>query len=161
MKGLSNLEDFSVKILIAADNSPYSKAALDSLICCPWPKDTEFLVVCVVETYPERTDYWNPHSKDLLEEAESHLVKEHESLAQSFITALKQAFPDCQMDTKVPVGFVVDKILETANDWGVDLIVLGSHGRKGLTRFLLGSVSESVASHARTNVRIVRLKANA
>ena len=147
-----------MRLLIAADSSIYSRAALDSILTCPWPADTKFLVVCVVETCPERTDYWNPHSKDLLLEAQTYLVKEHESLALSYLEALKTSFPDCTITTQVLEGFVVDKILEAASDWSADLVVLGSHGRRGLTRFLLGSVSESVASHASSSVRIVRLR---
>jgi nucleotide-binding universal stress UspA family protein len=46
-------------------------------------------------------------------------------------------------------------ILECAKEWHTDLIVLGSHGRKGLDR-LLGSVSDSVARHAPCSVEIVR-----
>jgi nucleotide-binding universal stress UspA family protein len=48
-------------------------------------------------------------------------------------------------------------ILDTAAKWHADLIVIGSHGRKGLDRFLLGSVSEAVARHAPCSVQIVRV----
>jgi nucleotide-binding universal stress UspA family protein len=48
------------------------------------------------------------------------------------------------------------KIIDTAKEWHADLIVLGSHGRKGLDRFLMGSVSEAVARHAPCSVQIVR-----
>lgn len=48
-------------------------------------------------------------------------------------------------------------ILQHAAAWPADLIVLGSHGRTGLDRILLGSVSEAVARHAPCSVEIVRL----
>jgi nucleotide-binding universal stress UspA family protein len=48
-------------------------------------------------------------------------------------------------------------IVDEAEKWGADLIFLGSHGRKGLDRFLLGSVSEAVARHAACSVEIVRI----
>ncbi len=51
-------------------------------------------------------------------------------------------------------------ILDCATEWRADLIVVGSHGRKGVTRFLLGSVSEAVARHAYCSVEIVRLPTN-
>jgi nucleotide-binding universal stress UspA family protein len=50
------------------------------------------------------------------------------------------------------------KILDVAEEWQADLIVLGSHGRKGLNRFLMGSISDAVARHARCSVEIVRIR---
>ncbi|HXY10263.1 MAG TPA: universal stress protein [Terriglobales bacterium] len=47
-------------------------------------------------------------------------------------------------------------ILEEAKTCGADLIVLGSHGRHGFERFLLGSVAETVATHAHCSVAVVR-----
>ena len=48
-------------------------------------------------------------------------------------------------------------ILDEAGQWGADLIFAGSHGRRGLDRFLLGSVSEAVALHAPCSVEVVRM----
>jgi nucleotide-binding universal stress UspA family protein len=58
-------------------------------------------------------------------------------------------------------GSIVDgdprqAILARAQEWHADLVVMGSHGRKGLDRLLLGSVSDSVARHAACSVEIVR-----
>jgi nucleotide-binding universal stress UspA family protein len=50
-------------------------------------------------------------------------------------------------------------ILDEAEAWVADLIVVGSHGRRGLDRFLLGSVSQAVALHAHCSVEIVRARA--
>jgi nucleotide-binding universal stress UspA family protein len=47
-------------------------------------------------------------------------------------------------------------ILEEAQKWAADLIVVGSHGRRGFKRFLLGSVSEAVAMNAHCSVVVVR-----
>ena len=49
-------------------------------------------------------------------------------------------------------------ILEEAREWGADLIVVGSHGRRGLERFLLGSVADSIAIHAECSVEVIRQK---
>ena len=56
----------------------------------------------------------------------------------------------------VEVGDIREKIIDRASDWGADLIVVGSHGRSGIQRFLLGSVAEFVARHAKCSVEIVR-----
>ena len=50
-------------------------------------------------------------------------------------------------------------ILQEAAEWPADLIVLGSHGNSGLTRFLLGSTSEAVATHAPCSVEVIRVQA--
>ena len=47
-------------------------------------------------------------------------------------------------------------ILDEAKQWGADLIVLGSHGHRGINRFLLGSISEAVAMHAECSVELIR-----
>ena len=59
--------------------------------------------------------------------------------------------------TAIEVGDAKSKILDVAEEWHADLIVLGSHGRKGLNRFLMGSVSDAVAQHACCSVEIVRI----
>jgi len=56
------------------------------------------------------------------------------------------------------IGNPVDEILDLAEDVGADLIVIGSHGRTGLKRLLLGSVSEAVVRHARCAVIVARHK---
>jgi nucleotide-binding universal stress UspA family protein len=55
-------------------------------------------------------------------------------------------------------GSARNVILDEAEKWDADLIVLGSHGYGGLQRFLLGSVSHAVATHAHCSVEIVRRK---
>jgi len=47
-------------------------------------------------------------------------------------------------------------ILKEASDWGADWIIVGSHGRQGTERFLMGSVSEAVAAEAACSVEVVR-----
>ena len=50
-------------------------------------------------------------------------------------------------------------ILDEAENWGADLIVMGSHGYGAWKRFLLGSVSQAVVSHAKCSVEVVRCAA--
>ena len=61
-----------------------------------------------------------------------------------------------KVDTAVEVGDIREKIIDSAAEWGADLIVVGSHGRSGIPRLLLGSVAEFVARHAKCSVEIVR-----
>jgi len=54
------------------------------------------------------------------------------------------------------IGKPATKIVEGAKSWPADLIVIGSHGRGGVERLLLGSVAESVVRHASCPVLVVR-----
>lgn len=58
----------------------------------------------------------------------------------------------------VQVGNPVTEIVAAATDWPADLIVIGSHGRAGIRRALLGSVAEGVMRHAPCPVLVVRAK---
>jgi len=69
----------------------------------------------------------------------AELVKEH-----------LQSFP--QVETRVLQGSAAEKILELAQQEGIDLIIMGAHGRKGLERALFGSVADKVVTGARCPV---------
>jgi len=60
---------------------------------------------------------------------------------------------DCEA---TPEGEPRTEILDKAKTWGANLIVLGSHGRQGWDRLMMGSVAESVAFHAHCSVEVIR-----
>ena len=87
----------------------------------------------------------------------SHIRKRREdaeALAARAAKSLQEA--GFQTSTIVRPGDPRHGIIDCAAEWHADLIVLGSHGRRGIDRFLLGSVSDSVVRHARCSVEIVR-----
>jgi nucleotide-binding universal stress UspA family protein len=59
-------------------------------------------------------------------------------------------------DTVVREGDPRSSIVDEADEWRSDLIVVGSHGRTGLTRWLLGSVAQAIVGHASCSVEVVR-----
>ncbi len=68
----------------------------------------------------------------------------------------RKAAPGATVETLIPTGDPRGVILDTAEAWPADFIVLGSHGLRGFDRFLMGSVSESVAVHAHCSVEVIR-----
>jgi nucleotide-binding universal stress UspA family protein len=60
--------------------------------------------------------------------------------------------------TVILTGSPKRAIVEDAEEWGADLVVLGSHGLRTWERMLLGSVSQTVSAHARCSVEIVRCR---
>ncbi len=143
-----------MKILIAIDDSDFSKAALQSVIARPWPPATDVKVLHVVEPPsllmgremggydPEFEVVW----KALREQAKDLVVKAAEKLRGAKLN----------VSTELVEGDPKSQIIDIVNEWHADMIVLGSHGRTGFGRFLMGSVSQDVLCHAHCSVEIVR-----
>jgi nucleotide-binding universal stress UspA family protein len=144
-----------MKILIAIDGSDFSQAALQSVTARPWPPDTEAKILNVVEPPsllmgremggydPEFEVVW----KALREQAKNLVEKAAEKLREARF----------KVSTELIEGDPKSQIIDIANEWHADMIVLGSHGRTGLNRFLMGSVSQEVVRHAHCSVEIVRI----
>lgn len=64
--------------------------------------------------------------------------------------------PDLVCSHRYVLGMAGEQILQIANEEHVDLIIMGSHGRRQLVRFLMGSVAEHVMRHARCPVLVVK-----
>ncbi|MDH3603124.1 MAG: universal stress protein [Candidatus Tectomicrobia bacterium] len=80
-------------------------------------------------------------------------------LDEEALEKLREQVPDSfkgMWDATVTTGKAADTILQTAQEQKVDLIVMGTHGRTGLSHTLFGSVAEAVMRHARCPVLMVR-----
>ena len=64
--------------------------------------------------------------------------------------------PECPVHRKIKVGSPADVICQYAREHEVDVVILGTHGRSGLTRLLMGSVAEEVVRRAHCPVLTVR-----
>lgn len=147
-----------MKILIAIDDSQCSALAIDSIKNRPWPKNTQFEIIMVVE--PIVYDYGYALSAKLasaLGEANTEFRDYCEGLVNDKVDELKKG-ASYNVSGKVLDGAVIDCILQEAHDWDADLIILGSHGRKGIQKLVLGSVAENVAGRSPCSVEIVKQK---
>ena len=147
----------AIRILLATDGSPCSELAAHSIAGRPWPKGSEVHVLSVVELSVPLLRmppaYFDSHAMQELRGAAMKRTEEAEMWAEQI---LSDAGMTVSGTVAVPCATPKELILEEAQRWGADLIVLGSHGRRGISRFLLGSVSEAVAAHAHCSVEIVR-----
>jgi universal stress protein A len=100
--------------------------------------------------YPELT----PPYPASLEDVRVARMKGGRELVAQTVDKLRDA--GFKANGAVRIGSAGPTVVDAANKWKADLIVVGSHGRKGLTRLLLGSVSDHVARHASCSVQIVR-----
>jgi nucleotide-binding universal stress UspA family protein len=156
-----------MKLLLATDDSQFSEAALQTLISQNRPQQTQVRVLHVMEPIgivlselaSEPPPGLYPAEPFELERLRKEQKKRASKLVESRAEELKDA--GFQVETAIGEGDPRVEIIDMVSEWGADLIVMGSHGRKGLDRFLLGSVSEYVARHAPCSVEIVRLPAGA
>ncbi len=124
-----------MRVLIAYDGSTFSEAAISDLSRAGLPNDTEARIFRVAERNSD------PISESVVEDACIRLQAEFRSW-------------NVQMETAT--GNAAEMILRRAKQWPADLIVMGTHGRSGLKRLVLGSVSTAVTRGAECSVRIAR-----
>ncbi len=150
-----------MKILLATDGSEFSLAAAHSVASRPWPAGTVFKVLSVeelvvIESPMAASSLSAIYPASLLEELMADARARAVAAAESARSIFKQAGLTVLDDGPIPVGEPRAVILDSAKAWPADLIVLGSHGRRGLDRFLMGSVAEGVAIHAHCSVEVIR-----
>ncbi|MFQ3582186.1 MAG: universal stress protein [Chloracidobacterium sp.] len=145
--------DYTVrKVLIATDGSPASFAAISDLVHAGLPSEGEAVVLSVadrVPLFPPRT----PEEILYLEDARLAVPRHW---ARSAADILRRRFPHWVVREETRAGAPAREILNFADEWSPDLIVLGSHGRSTLGRLFFGSVSRKVMLEAKSAVRIGR-----
>jgi nucleotide-binding universal stress UspA family protein len=147
-----------MRALLAVDGSKCSEAAARALAAQMRSEGAEILVLEVVEprifsTPPQMLAGYAPEQDEILKE---QFKQAHESVNRTSQVLRSAGF---NVDTRVAEGEVRTGILDVAAEWHADLIVLGSHGRQGLERFLLGSVADSIVRNAHCSVLVVRIPA--
>jgi len=146
-----------LKILATTDGSEFSVAALRSVAARPWPERSKLKVISVPEFILTKGESY----------LETHSLKEFEDLGAASLEDAKRCIADAQeilsgspLAVSVELPKYEDRpyqvILHEAEEWQADLIVVGSHGRSGFDRVVMGSVSEAVALHAKCSVEIIR-----
>lgn len=145
-----------MKILLAIDGSPSSEAAVSEVCRRPWPPESEIRLVTVLS--PVESSYLREKSNhpmtydDVFLKTEWKRVKFLENAASE----IERLAPDLPVTPVLLVGRPKDEILDEAERWCPDLIVVGSHGYGKIRHFFLGSVSLAIALSAPCSVEIVR-----
>jgi nucleotide-binding universal stress UspA family protein len=147
-----------MKVLIATDGTKYGEAAVEMLGKFNLGKGDAIDVISVVDlAMPLAVDVYGgylPDTSDLEKAARENAEKTIEKTAAK----LTESFGDqIDISTEILFGSPDSRIVETAEETGADLIVLGSHGYSRWERLLLGSVSHSVVHHAPCSVMVVRI----
>jgi len=157
-----------MKILIGYDGSSCADAAIDDLARAGLPDKAEAAILSVAEVWLPPPP---PSSFEIVEQARQ--VKVPSDLrrvytrgckaANAAMTSAEQArdrvktlFPGWSVSAESTCGSAAWELTFKADSWQPDLVVVGSHGRTALGRFILGSVSQRILNEARCSVRIAR-----
>ncbi len=145
-----------MKILLATDGSKQSEAAIDMLKNFSFKSADEMKIVSVVDmAVPMAIDIYGGYLPDTTEMEKT--AREHaEKVLSETCERLEGICKNLTVSSDVLFGSPESRIVETAEEWGADLIVVGSHGYSRWERLLLGSVSQSVVHHAPCSVMVVR-----
>jgi nucleotide-binding universal stress UspA family protein len=146
-----------MKILLATDGSESARAAVGFLDRFPLPKDSELTLLTVIDRQMFREEEAKGLSEERrrsLKDTEKVARQEGEQLLASEAARLRKA--GWGGSTELRLGHPAEEIVHVAERIDADLVIVGSHGRTGMKRFLLGSVSDHVLEYAPCSVLIVK-----
>jgi nucleotide-binding universal stress UspA family protein len=146
-----------MKILLGVDTSPHAHETVALLCRMSWPAGTSILVLSVVA--PSEPQYVPlPHvlaatAQDVAV-IEARQLETHEQLIARMEDTLRRA----GFEAKGEIGYGDPRhvLVETARSRGVDFVVVGSHGHRGIGGLAMGSVASYVVTHAPCSVLVVR-----
>ena len=146
-----------MRILLAVDGSVCSDAAAQELAKRPWPPQTEVKVITAVEMpVPVGMEPW-AISPDYFESLERASRQAGQAVLDSTLLKLKTITEKTlKISSEIIQGSPAQVIVDEAESWGADLIIMGSRGLGIWNRLLRGSVSNAVVQHAKCSVEVVR-----
>ncbi len=145
---------FPTKILLASDGSEEAELALKTAIDLSNNTSSELHVVTVGGA-EYRHGYDIPESGDLLQETYKAIKREAQETLDEQVKKIEKA-KGTVMEAHLRMGKAAAEIVTLGEEIGAGLIVIGSRGRGGISRALMGSVSDSVIRHAHCPVLVVR-----
>lgn len=144
------------RILVATDGSPLSKKAVRSALGLASALGADLVALNVVPRYP--MSYFEGNVSITLQEV-GRIEKQWATEGQAMVDAVQQAAQAEGIQAKAVIArsnLVAEAIMAAAKKHKCDLIVMASHGRKGLKRVLLGSETQHVLAHSSTPVLVLR-----
>jgi nucleotide-binding universal stress UspA family protein len=144
-----------MKILITYDGSSCADSALEDLRRAGLPRLAEAVVLSASELWMPVVESVGAGAARIVGALPVSLEKA-ESLAQTACERVQSYFPDWTVKAEARLGTPATVVIEKADEWRSDLIVVGSHDRSALGRFMLESVSQKVVTEAHCSVRVAR-----
>ena len=157
-----------MKILIGHDGSQSADAALVDLQRAGLPAEAEALVVSVADVMMvSATPAYELAGEALMsrrvtagllyaQKQTEHVLNEAKDFARRASEQVRSYFPHWNVRAEALAGSAAWELISKADEWKPDLIVVGSHGRSAVSRFILGSVSKKVVTDSDHSVRVSR-----
>jgi nucleotide-binding universal stress UspA family protein len=157
-----------MKILVGYDGSQSADAALADLRRAGLPREAEALIVSVADVMmAPAAPHYELVSQALTsrrvtsglmyaEQQNARVVNEASAFASKATNQLRRYFPTWFVRSETLNGSAAWELIDKANEWKPDLVVVGSHGRSAVGRLLLGSVSKKIVTASQHSVRIGR-----
>jgi nucleotide-binding universal stress UspA family protein len=140
------------RVLVPVDGSPVAEGVIPFLLDIAGPLDMQMILLRVVTPVLPPADAGAP----LVEDLAARTAEARDYLATIAADLLGRGV---RVQTRVRSGTPVTEILAAARDSAVDLIAMTTHGRRGVSRLVFGSVAESVVRLAECPILLVRLTA--
>jgi nucleotide-binding universal stress UspA family protein len=144
------------KILVATDGSPLSKKAVRSAIDLAATLGAELVALYVVPRYP--VSYFEGGVTISTQDV-ARIEKQWSDKGQTVVDAVRAAAEAEGIKSRAVVArsdLVAESILSAVKKYKCDLVVMASHGRRGLKRILLGSETQHVLTHSSVPVLVLR-----
>jgi len=151
-----------MKVLITIDDSKFSEAVINEAANRSWGPKTEIMVLSVVAI--PTSEHWQDWGLSVAPKIKERLLSDAKMLVGKNVALLKEHLEvqknkeGIKIEGKIVEGHTCDSIARVASHWQADMIMMGSHGRTGIGRFLLGSIAEGVLLRAPCSVEIIKRK---
>ena len=142
-----------MKILIALDASPHSERALDFVTRMRWPAGSRVIVLSVLQPIVHAVSLpYEPTS------IEADVLAEQKKQLEDLVSDAERRLRECGFSTEARVltGDPRETLVQEAVATHADLLVVGSHGRTGIAKLMIGSVSSHLVTHAPCSVMVIK-----
>lgn len=149
-----------MKVLLAVDEPSYASAITDFVVSHNWDKDTEFIVMSVIEPL-KVGNIMAVLPGPVLDEWMEKRKENAETVTKDTAKRISEAFADQKVEKRIVEGFATEELMKAVSLEKPSLMIVGSHGKHGIDRIILGSVSLFLVSHAPCSVTVIRAKETA
>jgi nucleotide-binding universal stress UspA family protein len=141
-------------ILLPTDGSELSEKAINEGIRLAKKLDAKVTGVCII---PEQHPFF--YETEIPAEALTQIAKQSKEAAESYLAVIQKKAEEagvaCEVVFKV-TDYIYETIIRVAEQKGCDLIMMASHGRRGVRAFIIGSETQKVLTHSKIPVLVYR-----